>query len=62
MDRIYSTNGEEEECIYDIAGKVRRKKLLGRLRRRREDNIRMELRETGWDGMNLINRAQDRDR
>jgi hypothetical protein len=25
------------------------------------DNIKMELRETGWDGMDWINLAQDRD-
>jgi hypothetical protein len=25
MGRAYSMNGEEEECIYDIGGKARRK-------------------------------------
>jgi hypothetical protein len=25
MGRAYSTNGREEECIYDIGGKARRK-------------------------------------
>jgi hypothetical protein len=25
------------------------------------DNIKMDLREIGWDGMNLIDLAQDRD-
>jgi hypothetical protein len=38
---------------------------LGRPRRRRVDNIKMDLRERerekGWDGMDWINLAQDRD-
>jgi hypothetical protein len=36
------------------------KRRLGRPRRRREDNIRMDLREMGWGGMNWIDLAQDR--
>ncbi|KAJ4443734.1 hypothetical protein ANN_05512 [Periplaneta americana] len=35
---------------------------LGRPRRRLEDNIKMDLREVGYDGRNWINLAQDRDR
>jgi hypothetical protein len=35
---------------------------LGRPRRRWEDNIKMDLREVGWGGMDWINLAQDRDR
>ncbi|KAJ4443369.1 hypothetical protein ANN_05037 [Periplaneta americana] len=31
-------------------------------RRRWEDNIKMDLREVGYDGRNWINLAQDRDR
>jgi hypothetical protein len=34
---------------------------LGRPRRRWVDNIKMDLREIGWDGMDWINLAQDRD-
>jgi len=34
---------------------------LGRPRHRWEDNIRLDLRETGWEGMDWINLAQDRD-
>jgi hypothetical protein len=34
---------------------------LGRLRSRSEDNIKMDLRETGWGGMDWINLVQDRD-
>jgi hypothetical protein len=34
---------------------------LGRPRCRWVENIKMDLREIGWDGMDLIDRAQDRD-
>jgi hypothetical protein len=33
---------------------------LGKLRRRWVDDIKMELREIGWDGVNWIDMAQDR--
>jgi hypothetical protein len=36
------------------------KRPLGRQRRRGVDNIKMNLREIGWGGMNWINLAQDR--
>jgi hypothetical protein len=35
---------------------------LGRPRRRWADNIKMDLREVGWDGRDSIDLAQDRDR
>jgi hypothetical protein len=34
---------------------------LGRPKRWRVDNIKMDLIEIGWDGMDWINLAQDRD-
>jgi hypothetical protein len=37
------------------------KRPLGRPRCRREDNIRMDLREIEWGGMDWIDLAQDRD-
>jgi hypothetical protein len=37
------------------------KRPIGRPRLRWEDNIRMDLRERGWDGMNWMHVAQDRD-
>jgi hypothetical protein len=37
------------------------KRSLGRLRRRWEDRIRMDLREIGWGGVEWIQLAQDRD-
>jgi hypothetical protein len=37
------------------------KRLLGRPRRRWVDNIKTNLREIGWDGMDWMDLAQDRD-
>jgi hypothetical protein len=37
-----------------------RKRQPGRPRRRWVDNIKMDLREIGWDGMDWIDLAQDR--
>jgi hypothetical protein len=37
------------------------KRPLGRSRRRWVDNIKINLREIGWDGMDWIDLAQDRD-
>jgi hypothetical protein len=34
---------------------------LGRSKHRWVDNIKMDLRETGWDGMDWLDAAQDRD-
>jgi hypothetical protein len=56
-----STTGGEEECIKDVGGKARRKEPLGRPKRRWVDNIKMDLRVVGWDGMDWIDMAQDRD-
>jgi hypothetical protein len=44
-----------------FGGKTRRKRPLGRPRRRWLDNIKIDLTETGWDGMDWIDLAQDRD-
>jgi hypothetical protein len=41
--------------------KPERKRSLGRFRRRWEDNIRMDLRETEWKDVNLMHLAQNRD-
>jgi hypothetical protein len=46
------------ECVYSID---EGKRPLGRPRRRWVDNIKMDLREIGWDGMDWIDMAQDRD-
>jgi hypothetical protein len=42
-------------------GKPKGKRPLGRPKQRWVDNIKMDLRETGWGGMDWINLAQDRE-
>jgi hypothetical protein len=44
-----------------LVGKPEGKRPLGRPRRRWVDNIRMDLREIGWDGMDWIDLAQNMD-
>jgi hypothetical protein len=41
--------------------KPERKRPVGRPRRRWVDNNKIDLRETGWDGINGIDLTQDRD-
>jgi hypothetical protein len=43
-------------------GKQEGKRPLGRPRRRRVDNIKMDLEEIGWSGVDWIGLAQDRDK
>jgi hypothetical protein len=44
-----------------LVGKPEGKRPLGRPRRRWVDNIKMGLREIGWDGRDWIELAQDKD-
>jgi hypothetical protein len=62
MCRACSTYGERR-CEYRIlVEKPEERRPLGTPRRRREDNIKMDLREVGWEGADWIDLAQDRDR
>jgi hypothetical protein len=61
MCRACSTNGVKRNAFRILVGKPERKIPLGRPRRRWVDNNKMDLRETGWDGMAWIDVAQDRD-
>jgi hypothetical protein len=45
-----------------LVGKPEGKRPLGRPRRRWVDNIKLDLREIEWDGMDWIELAQDKDR
>jgi hypothetical protein len=44
-----------------LVGNPEGKKPLGRSRRRWVDNIKMDLREIGWDGMEWVDLTEDRD-
>jgi hypothetical protein len=52
--------GEERSVYRVLVGRPEVKRPLGRSRRRWEDNIKMDLRETGIDGANWIQLTQDR--
>jgi hypothetical protein len=51
MGRACSTNGERMNTYRVLLGKPEEKRSLGRPRRRWVDNIKMDVTETGWDGM-----------
>jgi hypothetical protein len=54
--------GEGRGAYRVLVGRPEGRKPLGRPRRRWEDNIKMDLQEVGWEGMDWIDLAQDRDR
>jgi hypothetical protein len=52
---------EEGRNVYSVlVGRLERKRPLGRPRRRWKDNIKLDFREIGIDGVNWIRLAQDR--
>ncbi|KAJ4436737.1 hypothetical protein ANN_16869 [Periplaneta americana] len=53
--------GESRNEYRVLVGRQEGKRTLGRPRRRCEDNIKMDLREVGYDDREWINFAQDRD-
>jgi hypothetical protein len=53
--------GEKRNAYRIFVGKPEGKKPLGKQRRRWADNIKIDHREIGWDGMDWINLAQYRD-
>jgi hypothetical protein len=60
MGRACSTNGENY-AYRILVGMPEGKRPLGRRRRRWVDDIKMNPREIGRDGMDLIDLAQNRD-
>jgi hypothetical protein len=53
--------GETRNAYRILVGKPEGKRPLGRPRRTWVDNIKMDIREIGWDGRDWIELAQDRD-
>jgi hypothetical protein len=62
MVRAYSTNWEKRNACRILVGKPEGKRPLEGPRRRWVDNIKMDLWENGWGGMDWIDLAQDRDK
>jgi hypothetical protein len=54
--------GEGRDVYRLLMGKSEGKRPLERPRHRWEDGIKMDLRETGWGGVEWIHLAQDKDR
>jgi hypothetical protein len=61
MGRACSTNGAKGNEYMILVGKPEGKRPLGRPKRRWVDNIKTDLREITWDGMDRIDLAQNRD-
>jgi hypothetical protein len=53
--------GERRNACKILVGNPEGKRPLGRPRRRWVDNIKMNLREIRWDGIDWIDLAQNRD-
>jgi hypothetical protein len=53
--------GEGRGAYRVLVGRPEGRRPLGRPRRRWEDNIKIDLQEVGWGGMDWIDMAQDRD-
>jgi hypothetical protein len=53
--------GLKRNAYMILVGMSEGKRPLGRSRRRWLDNIKMDLREIGWDDMDWIDVAQNRD-
>jgi hypothetical protein len=54
--------GEKKSAYRILVGRPEGRRPLGRPRHRWEDNIKMDLQEVGWEGMDWIELAQDTDR
>jgi hypothetical protein len=61
MGGACSTNGKKRNAYRIFVVKPEGKRPLGRPRRRWVDDIKMDLREIRWDGVDWIDMAQDRD-
>ena len=61
MGGACGTYGGEERCVQGFGGETRgKKRQFGSLRHRWEDNIKMDLYDVEWGGMDWIELAKDR--
>jgi hypothetical protein len=56
-----TSSGDIKHAYKILIGKFERKRPLRRPRRRGEDNIRIQIRETGWEGVDWTYLDQERD-
>jgi hypothetical protein len=61
MGRACRTNRAKRNAFRILVGKSEGKRPLGRPRRRWVDNIKMDLREIGWGGLDSSDLPEDRD-
>jgi len=61
MGRACSTYGERRGAYRILVGKPEGKRPLGKLRRRWEENIKMDPQEEVWRDMDFIDLAEDSD-
>jgi hypothetical protein len=54
LGRACSRHGERKNVYRVLVGKAEGERPLGRPRRKWEDNIKIDLREIGWDGVDWI--------
>ena len=57
-----SSYGAEQRCIQVLVGKLEGNRPNGRHSRRRENNVKMDLRNVGCGGMDCFDLSQDKDR
>jgi hypothetical protein len=62
LARHVARMGETRNAYSVLVGKPEGNRTLGIPRRRWVNNIKMDLRDIGWDGMDWIDLSQDRDR
>jgi hypothetical protein len=61
MNRGCRTNGAKRNTYRILVGKLEGKRLQGRPRRMWVNNIKMDLREIKWGGMDWVDLAEDSD-
>jgi hypothetical protein len=60
MGGTCGVHGEIRNAYKILVTKPERKRIFGRLRLRWEDNIRIDLREIRWEGVEWLHLPQDR--
>jgi len=61
MDGARSTQGKRKYTYKILVENLEGKRPLGRCRRRWRDNIRIDVTEIWWEGVDWMDLAQDRD-